>query len=133
MPDEETFKVTDRRGRSREATGPEPAGASAPTVESPPEASPRTLAAEPGGRPEKPDLQGLFIMFASSALIHLGDAPDPVTGELRVDLAHAQQAIDVLLLLREKTQGNRTDQESRVLEQIVYDLQMRFVEATRGR
>lgn len=72
------------------------------------------------------------MMFASSALISLGAAPDPQTNEPKVDLAQAQAAIDVLLMLREKTQGNRTAQETRLLESIIYDLQMRFVRTARG-
>jgi hypothetical protein len=70
-------------------------------------------------------------MFASSALVSLGLAPDPQTNESRRDLAQAQAAIDVLLMLREKTNGNRTEQESRLLESVLYDLQMRFVIAVR--
>ena len=66
-------------------------------------------------------------------MINLGEAADPVTGERRVDLDQARDAIDVLLLLRDKTSGNRTEQESRFLEKILYDLQMRFVRATEGR
>jgi len=69
------------------------------------------------------------MMIARSALINLGEAADPVTRERRVDLEQAREAIDVLLLLRDKTSGNRTEQESRLLEEIVYDLQMRFVRA----
>jgi len=45
------------------------------------------------------------------------------------DLEQARQAIDVLLVLRDKTSGNRTEQEDRLLEELVYDLQMRFVRA----
>ena len=60
---------------------------------------------------------------------HLAEAADPVTRERRVDLEQAREAIDVLLLLRDKTSGNRTEPESRLLEEIVYDLQMRFVRA----
>lgn len=128
MAEEEHFKVTDRRGQVKD---------SAPAVESP-------LSVAPGGRAEerpsptdrpatgRPDLQGLFIMFASSALINLGEAADPVTGERHVDLEQAQEAIDLLLLLREKTEGNRTDQESRLLEQVLYDLELRFVQAAGG-
>jgi len=128
MAEEESFKVTDRRGRVKD---------SAPSVESP-------LSVAPGGwaeeRPSttdrpatgRPDLQGLFVMFASSALINLGEAEDPVTGERHVDLEQAQEAIDLLLLLREKTEGNRTDQESRLLEQVLYDLELRFVQAAGG-
>jgi Domain of unknown function (DUF1844) len=71
------------------------------------------------------------MMFASSALVSLGAAPDPLTNESRRDLSQAQAAINVLLMLREKTNGNRTEQESRLLEGILYDLQMQFVSAVR--
>ena len=85
----------------------------------------------PGSNAGRSDLGGLFMMFASSALVSLGLAPDPQTNESRRDLAQAQAAIDVLLMLREKTNGNRTEQESRLLESVLYDLQMRFVTAVR--
>jgi hypothetical protein len=78
------------------------------------------------------DLSALFAMFASSALVSLGAMPDPETGAPRLDLGQAQAAIDVLLMLREKTRGNRTEQESLLLEETLYDLQMRFVRAARG-
>ncbi len=133
MAEDESFKVTDRRGRPRDEAdadggrsvnpGPLLAG---PT---PTEADPRSAPAGPAEHPGA-DLQSLFVMFASSALISLGEAADPSTGERRVDLEQARDAIDMLGLLRDKTSGNRTDQESRLLEQIMYDLQMRFVRAT---
>jgi len=135
MTEEESFKVTDRRGRPRETDRA--------AAETPPSAESRPpLVGVPGGEPSAPpgaaadqglDLQGLFMMFASSALINLGEAADPVTGETHVDLDQAQETIDMLLLLREKTRGNRTEQENRLLEEILYDLQMRFVRATEGR
>jgi hypothetical protein len=71
-------------------------------------------------------------MFASSALINLGEAADPATGGRLVDLDQAKDAIDLLLLLREKTAGNRTEHESQLLEQIIYDVQMRYVRARSG-
>ncbi|PYM04944.1 MAG: DUF1844 domain-containing protein [Candidatus Rokuibacteriota bacterium] len=69
-------------------------------------------------------------MLATSALVALGESPDPLTGRVQKDLAQASEAIDILVLLREKTQGNRTPEESDLLEQIIYDLQLRFVRAT---
>lgn len=82
--------------------------------------------------PEGPDLRGLFIMLASSALVNLGEAADPATGERVLDLEQAKEAIDLLALLRVKTSGNRTDQESHLLEEMLYDLQLRFVTAARS-
>ena len=81
---------------------------------------------------EGPDLRGLFIMLASSALVNLGEAADPATGERVLDLEQAKEAIDLLALLRIKTNGNRTDQESHLLEEMLYDLQLRFVNAARS-
>jgi len=131
MAEEESFKVTDRRGRSRDA---EPASSSEPGIAATP--SPvHDRAGGPSASPiseVKPDLQELFVMFADSAMINLGEAPDPATGERHLDLNQAREAIDLLLLLRDKTAGNRTEPESRLLEQLLYGLQMRYVEATRG-
>lgn len=70
-------------------------------------------------------------MFATSALIGLGEAPDPGSGEQRRDLEQARDAIDTLLLLRDRTDGRRTAEEDRLLGQLLYDLQMRFVHLTR--
>jgi hypothetical protein len=71
------------------------------------------------------------VLFANSALIGLGAVAPPGSEERRVDLEQARSAIDILLMLRDKTQGNRTEPESRLLEEIVYDLQMRFVQTAR--
>jgi hypothetical protein len=142
MAEEESFKVTDRRGREqeREFSGPSPGSTAPPTAPGRGAADSGSGGQEPGRQaPEPPasgqgsvDLQGLFVMFASSALINLGEAPDAATGERLVDLHQAKDAIDLLLLLREKTAGNRTEHESRLLEQILYDVQMRYVRAKSG-
>ena len=71
-------------------------------------------------------------MFANSALVSLGAVPEPGTDERHIDLDQARTAIDILLMLRDKTQGNRTEAESRLLEELVYDLQMRFVRTAPG-
>jgi hypothetical protein len=66
-------------------------------------------------------------MLASSALVHLGEVPDPTTRKVQRDLAQARYTIDLLILLREKTEGNRTPEETQLLTEIISDLQMRFV------
>ncbi len=125
MSEDESFKVTDRRGRGEESTRPTP----------PSDASETSHEQRSGTRPDAAppaDLSALLVMFANSALISLGAVPEPGAAEPRVDLDRARSAIDILVMLRDKTQGNRSDQESRLLEEIVYDLQMRFVRATRS-
>jgi len=71
------------------------------------------------------------ISLASSAAIHLGDLADPSTGEtLEINLEGAAQMIEILALLEEKTRGNLSAEERQVLEQVLYELRMRFVEAS---
>ena len=73
------------------------------------------------------------VSLASSAAIHFGDLPDPNTGEpAEVNLEGAAQMIDILALLEDKTRGNLTLEERQVLEQVLYELRLRFVEASGG-
>lgn len=133
MSEEESFKVTDRRGRGDLSSGAGAGSAEAAASDAAPDRDraggpqPNEI---PAGAPPS-DLGALFTMFASSALINLGAVPDPETDERRLDIGQAQAAIDVLLMLRDKTRGNRSEEESRLLEDILYDLQMRFVRAAR--
>jgi hypothetical protein len=75
---------------------------------------------------------GLVLMLGTTALIHLGAAHDPSSGETKVDPAQAKQVIDLLEVLKEKTTGNLTDQESRILDDLLFDLRMRYLEALKG-
>jgi hypothetical protein len=73
------------------------------------------------------------VSLASTAAIHLGDLADPESGErFEPNLQGAQQMIEVLGLLELKTRGNLTAEERQVLEQVLYELRMRFVEVERG-
>jgi Domain of unknown function (DUF1844) len=70
-----------------------------------------------------------FIMSLShSAILHLGEAPHPETNKLETNLVLARQTIDLLGVLEEKTKGNLTGGEERLLTQVLFDLRMRFVE-----
>jgi hypothetical protein len=69
--------------------------------------------------------------LASTAAIHFGDLPDPVSGARSpLNLEGAAQMIEILSLLDQKTRGNLTAEERAMLEQILYELRMRFVEAS---
>jgi hypothetical protein len=74
---------------------------------------------------------GSFVLsLAATAAVHFGDRLDPATEELGpVDLLAAGQMIDILALLEEKTRGNLTPDEKELLETILYELRLRFVEA----
>jgi hypothetical protein len=79
------------------------------------------------------DFLNLVVSMSHSALLHLGDAPDPATGGLEKNLPLARQTIDLLAMLQDKTRGNLTGDEERVLSQAIYDLRMRFVEVSQGK
>lgn len=74
------------------------------------------------------DFTTFVLSLTHSALVYLGDAPDPATGKPNVNLAIARQSIDTLALLQEKTRGNLEGSEEHVLSQALFDLRMRYVE-----
>ena len=64
-----------------------------------------------------------MLSLASTAAIHFGDLPDPVSGErAELNLEGAAQMIEILALLEQKTRGNLTAEERQVLEQVLYEL-----------
>jgi len=76
---------------------------------------------------------GFVLSLAHTAAFHFGDVQDPATGQTaQLNLGAAQQIIDILALLEEKTRGNLTAEERQLLEQLVYELRLRFVEASKG-
>ena len=74
------------------------------------------------------DFATFILSLSHSALMHLGEVPDPDTNETQVDLGLAKQNVDILTLLEEKTKGNLTGDEERLLAQVLFDLRMRYVE-----
>ena len=73
------------------------------------------------------------LSLASTAAIHFGDLPDPVSGKPgEKNLEGAAQMIEILSMLDQKTRGNLTAEERQVLEQVLYELRMRFVDAAAG-
>lgn len=84
-------------------------------------------AQEQAQQPFKIDFSTFIMSLTSSAFYHLGDIADPETGKTETNLPAVQQTIDMLIMLREKTQGNLTEEESKLLEQLIYELQMKFV------
>ncbi len=68
-----------------------------------------------------------ILSLNTAALVHLGEVPDPLTKEKKVDLVLAKQVIDTLEMLREKTKGNLTPEEEELFKSILFDLKLRFV------
>jgi len=76
------------------------------------------------------DFNTFVLSLSTSALMHLGKLPG-AEDDSTVNLAHARQSIDCISLLEEKTRGNLTGEEERLITEVLYDLRLRFVAATK--
>ena|SRR3990170_589748 len=72
----------------------------------------------------------LIFSLSTSVLIQLGEIQDPINQQLAKNLPLAKQTIDLIGMLKEKTKGNLTSDEEKVVENILYDLRMRYVKAS---
>lgn len=67
------------------------------------------------------------LSLTSSAFYYLGDIPDPATGQIQENLPAVKQTIDILAMLKEKTQNNLNVEETKLIEQLIYELQMKYL------
>ncbi len=77
------------------------------------------------------DFSSLIMSLASAALISLGRFPEPQSGRTIKDLDLAQQNIDIISMLEEKTKGNLNPQEKSLIENVLYELRIEFVKAAK--
>jgi hypothetical protein len=75
------------------------------------------------------DFTNFTLSLSTSALIQLGEIQDPFTQKSAKNLPLAKQTIDLISMLKEKTKGNLSPEEEKVIEHILYDLRMRYVKA----
>ena len=85
----------------------------------------------PPREPTELNFSTFIISLSTQAFVLLGEIPDPLTKESRADLGAARQMIDILGIVQEKTRGNLDKAESELLEGLLYDLRLRFVERAR--
>ncbi|MCX6025700.1 MAG: DUF1844 domain-containing protein [Chloroflexi bacterium] len=153
MPDENAplFEIKDRRrftaeGEAREEVEPAGQADAGAQLGAAPPSPPREPPAEPqpaasgqaarsyaeGGRGyEPPSFERLLLVYYQTALLQMGLlATDPQHPPER-DLGGARETIDILGLLQDKTRGNLTPQESRVLDNLLYELRMAWVELSK--
>jgi hypothetical protein len=75
---------------------------------------------------------GSFVVgLSTQALVHLGEIPDPLSDQPAQDLSAAQQVIDIVAMLEQKTRGNLDRDEQALLEAILFELRMKYVERAR--
>lgn len=73
-----------------------------------------------------------ILSLTTSALVGLGELPDPMTKEKLVNLPLAQQTISIIEILKQKTTGNLTDDEEQLISTVLYDLRMKYVKSACG-
>lgn len=72
------------------------------------------------------------ISLAGSAMVQLGEAPDPSSGTKQRNLSLARNTIDLLGVLKAKTEGNLDDEEKRLLDSVLYECRTKFIEASKA-
>ena len=68
-----------------------------------------------------------ILSLSTTAMYHFGDFPDPVSQKAQRNLAAAKQTIDILGMLRSKTEGNLDDNEKSLMDGLLFELRMRYV------
>lgn len=126
------FRVEDRRrftstaDEPRSSEAPEQPAGHAPAEEPPPpRAETRHAASAP--RPEI-SFSSFLLGLSTQALMYMGEIPPAPGQPPQTDLSAAQQMIDVLAMLQQKTTGNLDSGEAAMLENALFDLRMRYVE-----
>ncbi|HEX9757844.1 MAG TPA: DUF1844 domain-containing protein [Nitrospiria bacterium] len=128
MSDEEkSFTVRDRRfkdeGKDHEKVEP-------PRSKEEPNRSPTEKSSEQYG-PVEINFSTFLFSLASSVFIALGEEPNPITREKSINLSQAQETIDLLSILQEKTRGNLTQEEEGLLSNLLYSVRIKYVEMAR--
>ncbi len=72
-----------------------------------------------------------ILSLSTSALVHLGELPDPLSNTNEVNLQLARQTISIIEMLKEKTEGNLTKEEENLIESVLYDVRLKFVNSSK--
>lgn len=131
------FTVQDRRRFSPETgearqDAPEQTAAAQGPQEKKDDSAAHGYAAEQEPLPEL-NFSTFVISLSTQALMHLGEIGSPISGKVETDVPVAKQMIDILAMLKDKTRGNLDPNEDRLMEDILFDLRMKYVEAVKKR
>lgn len=121
MSEEKEFKVIDRRGSRDEEEKKETSGEGFVMKEGP----------ETAQAPHQIDFATFIFSLATGAFINMGLSPDPHTGKTAKNLELARQNIDLLAILKEKTRGNLSEEEKTLLESLLTEVRLRFVDVSK--
>jgi len=115
----------DQREKAAESRTQAPPPRQAPRAR--PQDQPRSGELAPGQEELSIDFPSFLLSMATSAMVHMGEVADPATGRPAENLQAARQTIDILTILREKTQGNLSADEQRLLDGLLYELRLKFL------
>lgn len=149
-----SFRVNDRRRfspitgepRSEEQAQSDQNPASSPSRQESEAAHPSSSEASRADRPPPSDqsaphathaasgeisFSSFLLGLSTQALMYMGEVPPAPGQPVQTDLAAAQQLIDVLAMLKQKTTGNLESSEEAMLQNVLFDLRMRYVDLTK--
>jgi len=124
--EEKGFVIKDRRFSAKKEEKPQPQPEREGKAEA---AAGEDTSTEQGPLPEI-DFSHFIFSLSTSVLIQLGEVQDPFTQKATKNLPLAKQTIDLIAMLKEKTKGNLTPEEGKIIENLLYDLRMRYVKAS---
>ena len=81
---------------------------------------------------ESINFSSFLLSIATTGMVHLGEIPEPTTGQAQENLEAARQMIDIVGILKEKTEGNLSSEESQLLENLLYELRMKFLSKSKA-
>jgi hypothetical protein len=82
--------------------------------------------------PVEMNFETFVLSLGTATLVALGEVKNPISGKEEKNLESAKQHIDILDMLLKKTQGNLTDPESKLLQQVLYEIRMKYISKTGG-
>ena len=124
----EGFTIKDKRS-SNQSDEEVKASDEAPKKE--PAAKEESPSDEAAGKEFELNFSTFVLSLTSSAFYHLGDIPDPMTGQKAENLPAVKQTIDILIMLQNKTKNNLDAEEAKLMEQLIYELQIKYVAKTK--
>jgi len=113
------YRVVDKRGKDSDESSTEGDGFVMKESEK-----------EEKSLPDQIDFSTFVFSLATNALINLGLTPDPITKKTQKNIPLAKQNIDILGMLKDKTKGNLTEEEDKLMESLLTEARLRFVEAS---
>ena len=134
--DEQAFRVTDKRsfredGEQGSADSAAKA-ADAPIGDAPSNKEEASSSQEAEGDARPPiDFPSYILSYYTQGLVLLGEVPNPYTNKKEEDTESARHMIDILSMLDQKTKGNLSPEESKLLESVLYELRMKFMAKTK--